>query len=85
MVHHGVPGREGEKGLWRSTEGLWFSLVAQTAKNLPAMQKTWVQPLGWEDPLEKGMATASNTPAWRILWTEEPGGLYPWGCRVGHD
>ena len=45
------------------------------AKNLPAMLETWVQSLGWEDPLEKGMATPSSILAWRILWTEEPGGL----------
>ena len=44
-------------------------------KNLPAMQETQVQYLGWEDPLEKGMATHSNILAWRILWTEDPGGL----------
>ena len=44
-------------------------------KNLLAMQKTWVQPLGWEDPLEKGMATYSNILAWRTPWTEEPGEL----------
>ena len=44
-------------------------------KNLPAMQETWVQSLGWEDPLEKEMATHSNFLPWRILWTEEPGGL----------
>ena len=44
-------------------------------KNLPAMQETHVQSLGQEDPLEKGMATHSSIPAWRILWTEEPGGL----------
>ena len=44
-------------------------------KNLPAMQETWVQSLGWEDPLEKGMATHSSFLPWRILWTEEPGGL----------
>ena len=42
-------------------------------KNLPAMQETWVQSLGWEDPLEEGMATHSIILAWRILWTEEPG------------
>ena len=42
-------------------------LVAQTVKNLPAMQETWIQPLGWEDPLEKGMATHSSILAWRIL------------------
>ena len=48
-------------------------LVAQTAKNLPAMQKTWVLFLGREDPLEEGMATHSSILAWRIPWTEEPG------------
>ena len=53
----------------------WASLVAQTVKNLPAMQETEVQSLGWEDPLEKGMATHSSILAWRIPWTEEPGGL----------
>ena len=44
-------------------------------KNLPAMHKTWVQSLGWEDPLEEGMATHSSILAWGIPWTEEPGGL----------
>ena len=44
-------------------------------KNLPAMQETQVQSLGWEDPPEKGMTTHSNILAWRIPWTEEPGGL----------
>ena len=44
----------------------WASLVAQTVKNLPAMQETWVRSLGWEDPLEEGMATHSNILAWRI-------------------
>ena len=48
--------------------------MAQTVKNLLAMQETWVQSLGWEDPLEKGMATHSSIPAWRMPWTEEPGG-----------
>ena len=48
------------------------ALVAQAVKNLPAMQETWVQSLGWEDPLEKGMATHSSILAWRIPWTEEP-------------
>ena len=46
-----------------------------------AMQETWVQSLGWEDPLEKGMATHSSILAWRIPWTEEPGGLSPWGRK----
>ena len=45
------------------------SLVAQLVKNLPAMQETWVRSLGWEDPLEKGMATHSSILAWRIPWT----------------
>ena len=49
------------------------SWVAHTVKNLPAMQETWVQSLGWEDTLEKGMATHSRIVAWKILWTEEPG------------
>ena len=45
------------------------SLVAQTEKNLPAMRKTWIRSLGWEEPLEKGMATHSSILAWRIPWT----------------
>jgi len=49
--------------------------VAQTVKNLPAMQKTWVLSQGWEDPLEKGMATHCSILAWRISGTEEPGRL----------
>ena len=53
------------------------SLVAQTIKNLPAMQETWVQSLGREDPLEKAMATYSSILAWRLLWTEERGGNSP--------
>ena len=54
-------------------------------KNLPVMQETWVQSMGQEDPLEKGMAAHSNILAWSISWTEEPGQLLPWGCRVGHN
>ena len=45
------------------------------------MQETWVQFLGWEDPLEKGMATQSSILAWKIPWTEEPGGLQSMGCK----
>ena len=61
------------------------SLVAQTVKNLPAMQETWVRSLGQEDPLEKGMATHTSILAWKIPWTEEPGGLQPIASqRVGH-
>ena len=59
---------------------------AQRLKHLPAMQETWVRSLGWEDPLEKEMATHSSILAWRIPWTEEPGGLQSTGSqRVGHD
>ena len=47
----------------------WASLVAQLVKNLPAMQETWVQSLGWKDPLEKGKATHSSILAWRTPWT----------------
>ena len=54
---------------------IWASLVAQTVKRLPAVRETWVRSLGWEDPLEKEMATHSSTLAWKIPWTEEPGGL----------
>ena len=59
----------------------WASLVAQLVKNPPAMQETWVQSLGWEDPLEKGKATNSSILAWRIPWT-----VYSKGSqRVGHN
>ena len=55
-------------------------------KSLSAKQETWVQSLGWEDLLEKGMATHSSILAWKIPWTEEPGGLWPTGSqKVGHD
>ena len=50
-------------------------------KNLPAMQETQVRSLGHEDPPEKGMAAHSSILAWRIPWTEEPGGYSPWGCK----
>ena len=60
------------------------SLVAQTGKNLPVTQETWVQSLGREDSLGKRMATHSSIPAWRTLWTEEPGGLQSTGSRGGH-
>ena len=58
--------------------------MAQTVKRLPAMQETWVQSLGREDPLEKEMAPHSNTLAWKIPWMEEPGRLQSMGSqRVG--
>ena len=57
-----------------------------STKNLPAMWETWVQSLGQEDPLEEDMAIQSSILAWRIPWTEEPGGLQSMGSqRVGHD
>ena len=62
------------------------SLVAQRVKNLLAVLETQVRFLGWEDPLEKEMATYSSILAWKIPWTEEPGGLQSMGLqRVGHD
>ena len=65
---------------------LWASLVAQRLKHLPAMQETWVRSLDREDPLEKEMATHSRILAWRIPWTEEPGGLQSTGSqRVRND
>ena len=64
----------------------WTSLVAQMVKNPPAMQETWVQSLGGEDPLEKEMVTYSSIRAWRILWTEAPGRSQFMGLqRVGQD
>ena len=66
--------------------GIRASLVAQLVRNLPAVQETQVWSLGREDPLEKGVATHSDTLAWRIPWTEEPGGLQSMGSqRVGHN
>ena len=60
--------------------------MAQTVKHLPAMQETQVQSLGWEDPLEKEMATHSSTRAWKIPWMEEPHRLQSMGSqRVLHD
>ena len=66
-------------GLVRKTV---FSLVAQTIKNLPALQETWVRSLGQEDPLEKEMATHSSILAWRIPWSEEPGRLQSMGLQA---
>ena len=64
----------------------WTSLVAQMVKYLPTMWETRVQSLGWEDLLEKEMATHSSILAWKIPWTEKPGRLQAMGSeRVGHD
>ena len=74
-------GRSAGEGIGYSLQCSWASLVAQLVKNPPAMQETWVQSLGWEDPLEKGKATHSSILAWRIPWT-----VYSMGWqRVGHD
>ena len=79
-------GRSTGEGIGYSLQCSWASLVAQLVKNLPIMQETWVQSLGWEDLLEKGMATHSSILAWRIPWMEEPGELQSIGSqRVGHD
>ena len=56
-------------------------LVSKVVKNLPAMQETRVQSLGQDDPLEEDIATQSSIPAWRIPWTEQPGGLQSMGCK----
>ena len=79
-------GRSLREGLGYPLQYSWASLVAQMVKNPPARWETWVRSLGQEDPLEKGMATHSSIFAWRIPWTEEPGGLQSTGLqRVGHD
>ena len=69
-----------------SINSIRASLAAQIVENLPAVQETWVWSPGWEDPLEKGMATHSSILAWRIPWTEKPGGLQSMGSqRIRHD
>ena len=79
----------GQRKMTESYTYIWYnnaSLVAQRLKRLPAMQETWLRSLGWEDPLEKEMETHSSILAWRMPWTEEPGGLQSTGSqRVGHD
>ena len=64
-------GRSSGEGVGYPLQYCWASLVAQLVKNLPAMWETWVQSLGWEDPLEKGKFTHSSVLAWRIPWTED--------------
>ena len=68
-------GRSPGEGIDYPIQYSWASLIAQMVNNLPAMRETWVRLLAWEDPLEEGMATHSSILAWRIPWTEEPGGL----------
>ena len=73
-------GRSAGEGIGYPLQYSWASLVAQLVKNLPAMQETRVRSLGWEDPLEKGMATPTSILAWRIPWT-----VWSMGSqRVGH-
>ena len=84
-VVHGVTECDTTERLTLSLTGI-ASLVAQRLKRLPAMRETWVQSLGREDPMEKEVATHSSILAWRIPWTEEPGGLQSTGSQsVGHD
>ena len=73
----GFPGPTQKRG----SKKYWASLVAQRLKHLPAMWETWVRSLGREDPLEKEMATHSSILAWRVPWTEEPGGLQSMGLQ----
>ena len=74
-------GRSSGEGIGYPLQYSWDSLVAQLVKNLPAMRETWVRALGWEDPLEKGMATHSSILAWRIPWTIQSMGSQ----KVGHN
>ena len=77
-------GRSPGEGIGYPLQYSWAFLVAQMVKNLPEIQETWVWCLGWEDPLEEGIAT--SILAWRIPWTGEPGRLQLMGLqRVGHD
>ena len=79
-------GRSLGEGIGYPLQYSWAFTEAQLVKNPPAMRETWIRSLGWEDPLEKGKATHSSILAWRIPWTEEPGGLQSIGLqKVGHD
>ena len=73
-------GRSAGEGIGYPLQYSWASLVAQLVKNPPAMWETWVQSLGWEDPLEKGKTTHSSILAWRIPWIKSMGSQ-----RVGHN
>ena len=81
-----VSGRSPGEGTGYPLQISCASLVAQMVKNLPGMQETWLQPQGWEDPLEESTATHSSILAWRVTCTEQPGGLQATGSqRVGRD
>ena len=88
QTHHATAKHSGahSEQWWIQTVVSWASPVAQMVKNLHAVWDTRVWSLHWEDPPEKGLATPSSTLAWKIPWTEEPGGLLSMGSlRVGHD
>ena len=74
-------GKSAGEGIGYPLQYSWGSLLAQLVRNLPAVRETWVLSLGWEDPLEKGMATHSSILAWRIPWTIQSMGSQ----RVEHD
>ena len=74
-------GRSSGEGIGYPLQYSWAALGAQTVKNLPAMQETWLQFLGWEDPLEEGMTTYSSILAWRIPWIENLEGCSPRGHK----
>ena len=78
-----IPGSERTSGerIGYPFQYSWASLLAQMVKNLPSVEETWVQSLGWEAPLEEGLATHSSILAWRIPRTEEPGGLQSMGSK----
>ena len=71
--------------VWFYSHEKWASLVAQIVKSPPTIWETWVQSLGWQDPLEKGMATHCSILAWRIPMDRILAGCSPWGCRVRHN
>ena len=75
-------GRSPEEGKGYPLQDSWASLVAQLVKNLPAVQGTWLQFLGWEDPLKKGKATHSSILAWRISWTVQSMGVTKSGTQL---
>ena len=83
--HVKILGKKHKNLYYRLWENVGFP-GGSDIENMPVMQETWVQFLGWEDSLEKGMATHSSILAWRISWGEEPGGLQSTGSqKVGHN
>ena len=82
----GSSGRSAGEGIVYPLQYSWASLVTQLIQNPPAMQEAWVRSLGWEDPLDEGMTTHPSILAWRVPWTEKPGGLQFMGSQgVRHD